>query len=79
MATIAMAAGMVSIAMGRAGAPSFHASMAFVVIGDLITSTLFSLMVIPVFHSYIDDLAVGKVSSPWPHASQTNRPCMGSQ
>ncbi|GAA5235234.1 efflux RND transporter permease subunit [Verticiella sediminum] len=56
MTTIAMGAGMVPIAMGWAGDPSFRAPMAFVVIGGLMTSTLLSLLVIPVFYSCIDDL-----------------------
>tara|TARA_R110002020_G_scaffold57646_5_gene158568 strand:- start:671 stop:958 length:288 start_codon:yes stop_codon:yes gene_type:complete len=56
MATIAMGAGMVPIALGWSGDPSFRAPMAFVVIGGLLTSTLLSLLVIPVFYSYVDDL-----------------------
>ncbi|MEL7893706.1 efflux RND transporter permease subunit [Vreelandella neptunia] len=56
MTTIAMGAGMMPIALGWAGDPSFRAPMAFVVIGGLITSTLLSLLVIPVFYSYVDDL-----------------------
>lgn len=55
MTTIAMAAGMVPVALGWAGDPSFRAPMAFVVIGGLITSTLLSLLVIPVVYSGIDD------------------------
>ncbi|NAO96205.1 AcrB/AcrD/AcrF family protein [Halomonas sp. Choline-3u-9] len=55
MTTIAMGAGMVPIALGWAGDPSFRAPMAFVVIGGLITSTLLSLLVIPVVYSYVDD------------------------
>ena len=56
MTTIAMGAGMVPITLGWAGDPSFRAPMAFVVIGGLITSTLLSLLVIPVFYSCVDDL-----------------------
>lgn len=41
--------------MGWAGDSSFRAPMAFVVIGGLITSTLLSLLVIPVVYSGIDD------------------------
>lgn len=55
MTTIAMGAGMMPIALGWAGDPSFRAPMAFVVIGGLITSTLLSLLVIPVVYSCIDD------------------------
>ncbi|WP_104204583.1 efflux RND transporter permease subunit [Billgrantia saliphila] len=55
MTTIAMVAGMMPVALGWAGDPSFRAPMAFVVIGGLITSTLLSLLVIPVVYSYVDD------------------------
>jgi len=50
---------MTTIALGWSDDPSFRAPMAFVVSGGLITSTLFSLLVIPVFYSYVDDLVNG--------------------
>lgn len=55
MTTIAMGAGMMPIALGWGADPSFRAPMAIVVIGGLITSTLLSLLVIPVVYSYADD------------------------
>jgi len=55
MTTIAMAAGMLPIAMGWGTDPSFRAPMAIVVIGGLITSTFLSLLVIPVLFTYVDD------------------------
>jgi multidrug efflux pump subunit AcrB len=55
MTTIAMAAGMVPIALGLGVDPSFRAPMAIVVIGGLITSTFLSLLVIPVLFTYVDD------------------------
>jgi multidrug efflux pump subunit AcrB len=56
MTTIAMAAGMLPIAMGLGTDPSFRAPMAIVVIGGLITSTFLSLLVIPVLFTFVDDL-----------------------
>ncbi len=56
MTTIAMAAGMLPVALGMGAEPSFRSPMAIVVIGGLITSTLLSLLVIPVVFTYIDDL-----------------------
>ncbi len=56
MTTIAMAAGMLPIAMGLGTDPSFRAPMAIVVIGGLITSTFLSLLVIPVIYTIVDDL-----------------------
>lgn len=55
MTTVAMGAGMLPIALGMGGDPSFRAPMAIVVIGGLITSTFLSVLVIPVLYSYIDD------------------------
>ena len=59
MTTIAMAAGMMPIAMGWGTDPSFRAPMAIVVIGGLITSTFLSLLVIPVLFTYVDDMIQG--------------------
>lgn len=55
MTTIAMGAGMLPIALGWSGDPSFRSPMAIVVIGGLITSTVLSLLVVPVVYSYVDD------------------------
>ncbi len=57
MTTIAMGAGMLPIAIGWGAAdPSFRSPMAIAVIGGLITSTVLSLLVIPVVFTYVDDL-----------------------
>jgi len=56
MTTIAMSAGMLPVAMGLGADPSFRQPMGIVVIGGLITSTLLSLLVIPVVFTYVDDL-----------------------
>jgi multidrug efflux pump subunit AcrB len=55
MTTIAMAAGMLPIAMGWGVDPSFRSPMAVAVIGGLMTSTLLSLLVIPPVYSIVDD------------------------
>ncbi len=56
MTTIAMAAGMLPVAMGWGNAdPSFRSPMATAVIGGLVTSTFLSLLVIPVVFTYVDD------------------------
>jgi multidrug efflux pump subunit AcrB len=55
MTTLAMVAGMLPIALGWSGDPSFRAPMAIVVLGGLIASTGLSLLVIPVVYSYVDD------------------------
>ena len=56
MTTIAMGAGMLPVALGYVGDPSFRVPMAVVVIGGLITSTVLSLLVVPVVYSLVDDV-----------------------
>jgi multidrug efflux pump subunit AcrB len=56
MTTIAMIAGMLPIAVGLEGNSAFRAPMAVTVIGGLITSTLLSLVVIPVVYELVDEL-----------------------
>ena len=57
MTTIAMGAGMMPIALGLGIAdPSFLSPMSIAVIGGLITSTVLSLLVVPVVFTYLDDL-----------------------
>ncbi|KAA2213390.1 efflux RND transporter permease subunit [Teichococcus oryzae] len=55
MTTIAMTAGMVHIAAGIGADSEFRSPMALVVIGGLITSTLLSLVVVPVVYTVVDD------------------------
>jgi multidrug efflux pump subunit AcrB len=57
MTTLAMAAGMLPIAIGLGAADtSFRSPMAIAVIGGLMTSTILSLLVIPAVFTYIDDI-----------------------
>src|SRR5206468_9543911 len=57
MTTLAMGAGMLPIALGIGAAdPSFRSPMAIAVIGGLITSTVLSLLVVPVVFTYLDDV-----------------------
>jgi multidrug efflux pump subunit AcrB len=59
MTTLAMAAGMLPVALDMGmGDGSFRSPMAIVVIGGLITSTFLSLLVIPVVYTYVDDFIV---------------------
>jgi multidrug efflux pump subunit AcrB len=58
MTTIAMAAGMMPNALGMGAEPSFRQPMAIVVIGGLLTSTVLSLLVVPVVFTYVDDLLI---------------------
>jgi multidrug efflux pump subunit AcrB len=56
MTTIAMGAGMLPVAMGWSGDPSFRAPMGVAVIGGLLASTALSLFVVPVLFTLTDDL-----------------------
>ncbi len=56
MTTIAMGGGMLPVAMSLSGGDaSFRQPMAIVVIGGLMTSTVLSLVVIPVIFTFVDD------------------------
>ncbi len=55
MTTIAMIAGMMPIALGIGAGSEARAPMAISVIGGLVTSTVFTLIVIPVVFTYVDD------------------------
>ena len=57
MTTVAMCAGMAHIAFGFGADAEFRAPMALVVIGGLVTSTLLSLVFVPVAYSCADQLA----------------------
>jgi HAE1 family hydrophobic/amphiphilic exporter-1 len=55
MTTLAMIFGMLPIAIGAGEGGGFRAPMARAVIGGLITSTLLTLVVVPVAYTYFDD------------------------
>jgi hydrophobe/amphiphile efflux-1 (HAE1) family protein len=54
MTTIAMISGMIPIGMGLGAGSETRSPMAIAVIGGLITSTLLTLVVVPVIFTYID-------------------------
>ncbi|HUF49214.1 MAG TPA: efflux RND transporter permease subunit [Longimicrobiales bacterium] len=56
MTTAAMICGMLPIALALGQGGSFRAPMARAVIGGLITSTLLTLVVVPVAYTYFDDI-----------------------
>jgi HAE1 family hydrophobic/amphiphilic exporter-1 len=56
MTTAAMIFGMLPIAMAMGEGGGFRAPMARAVIGGLITSTMLTLVVIPVVYTYMDDI-----------------------
>ncbi len=57
MTTLAMIAGMFPIALALGEGSGFRAPMARAVIGGLITSTMLTLVVIPVAYSILDDIS----------------------
>ncbi|TAF68465.1 MAG: efflux RND transporter permease subunit, partial [Oscillatoriales cyanobacterium] len=58
MTTIAMIAGMVPIALGLGAGSQVRSPMAMAVIGGLMTSTLLTLLVIPVIFTYMDGFQI---------------------
>lgn len=78
MTTIAMIAGMVPIALGIGAGSEVRSPMAIAVIGGLMTSTLLTLVVVPVIFTYVDRLqrrVFGQLLShiPHPKVSQGNK------
>ncbi|MFN7999163.1 MAG: efflux RND transporter permease subunit [Bryobacteraceae bacterium] len=59
MTTLAMIFGMLPLAFEWGAGAEFRAPMARAVIGGLITSTLLTLLVVPVVYTYLDDLGSG--------------------
>ena len=59
MTTLAMIFGMLPLAFEIGSGAEFRAPMARAVIGGLITSTLLTLIVVPVVYTYLDDLGAG--------------------
>jgi multidrug efflux pump subunit AcrB len=55
MTTIAMGAGMMPVALGWAGDPSFRAPMGVAVVGGIVVSTLMSLFIVPAMFTVVDD------------------------
>ena len=59
MTTAATILGMMPIALGLGAGAELRAPMAIAIIGGLITSTLLSLIVVPVIYALLDDLKLG--------------------
>ena len=57
MTTLAMIVGMIPIALGTGEGGELRAPMARAVVGGLLTSTLLTLVVVPVVCAYLDDAA----------------------
>ena len=63
MTTLAMIFGMLPTALALGAGSEFRAPMAHAVIGGLITSTLLTLIVVPVVYTYLDDF--GRWAGVW--------------
>ncbi len=76
MTSIAMSAGMLPVALGLAGDPSFRAPIGVAVLGGLIVSTVVSLFIVPVFYTLMDDmqLAVARRFGKWFRSDEGNKP-----
>ncbi|MGE5145075.1 MAG: efflux RND transporter permease subunit, partial [Acidobacteriota bacterium] len=72
MMTLAMIFGMLPTALALGAGAEFRAPMAHAVIGGLITSTLLTLVVVPVVYTYLDDFGswVGAKVKRWTGAPQ---------
>lgn len=63
MTTAAMVMGMVPLALGVGDGAEQRAPMAHAIIGGLITSTLLTLIVVPVVYTYLDDIRM--IAAKW--------------
>ncbi|MBK8838100.1 MAG: efflux RND transporter permease subunit [Hyphomonadaceae bacterium] len=63
MTTVAMSAGMIPTALGIGEGAGFRQPMAIAVIGGLISSTMLSLILVPVVYSFVDQFE--RFISPW--------------
>ena len=72
MTTLAMIFGMLPTALALGAGAEFRAPMAHAVIGGLITSTLLTLVVVPVVYTYLDDFGswAGAVVKRWTGAPE---------
>jgi HAE1 family hydrophobic/amphiphilic exporter-1 len=64
MTTLAMIFGMLPLAFEIGAGSEFRAPMARAVIGGLITSTVLTLVVVPVAYTFLDDIA-GRMRAWW--------------
>lgn len=71
MTTSSTILGMLPLALGWGGGAELRQPMAIAIIGGLLTSTLLSLLVVPVLYSLLDDIWGGKSNDPrgnYPHS-----------
>ena len=57
MTTLAMILGMIPVAVGFGTSSSFRAAIGYTIIGGLISSTVLTLVVVPVVYSIVDDIS----------------------
>ena len=76
MTTLAMQAGMLPTALGIGAGAEFRQPMAVAVIGGLLTSTILSLVMVPVVYEFVDDFErwltpkLGRLITPRDHATE---------
>ena len=73
MTTLAMIAGMLPLALGIGQGAEMRAPMARAVIGGLVTSTLLTLLVVPVVYTILEDLGA------WVHRRWAGAPVAGKE
>ena len=58
MTTLATILGMVPIAFGLGTSSDFRAPIGYTIIGGLISSTLLTLLIVPVAYTILDDMVI---------------------
>lgn len=72
MTTLAMIFGMLPLALALGAGAEFRAPMARAVIGGLVTSSLLTLIVVPVVYTFLDDLG-GRIKRRLTHREEEDR------
>jgi HAE1 family hydrophobic/amphiphilic exporter-1 len=70
MTTLAMILGMIPVAFGIGASSNFRASIGFTIIGGLISSTVLTLVIVPVFYVSLD-IFEGRFKKKNPPGSKT--------
>jgi len=55
MTSLAMILGMIPVAFGLGASSNFRAAIGFTIIGGLVSSTILTLLIVPVFYIILDN------------------------
>jgi len=74
MTVLAAVFGMLPLALGQGSGSELYRSLGIVVVGGLISSTIFTLLVVPTMMSLVNDLAASHRKAPAPNIADESEP-----